>query len=326
MNPGPPSPRRPRLPLIKISVYADETSVGVRQAQADIDPCIDLWEQSMDGADSVNDHAASTDQRRYPRYVVDGDSALVFTDLGLTRQCKIIDLSVGGCRIAASERLPAKAGTRVETAFKVNGMAFRFNGVLRWTDGRRQAGIQFIGMIPRCCADLAELIGEIQTAPPKETPTEEDPTPASSPPPAATSQAAKSQGASPQGTKPLETKVDRRAQARHAVDTSATIILIRGGVPLTGRILDLSLGGCRVRTRENFPVGIRTPVETEFRLRGMPFRLGGVIQAIHNRDTVGVQFIDMSDRKRQQVSALIAEIEQARQRQNPASTAETAQR
>ena len=54
-----------------------------------------------------------------------------------------------------------------------------------------------------------------------------------------------------------------------------------------GRILDLSLSGCRIRTDERFPVGIYTRVETEFRLEGLPFRLGGVVQAIHDRQTVG---------------------------------------
>lgn len=78
---------------------------------------------------------------------------------------------------------------------------------------------------------------------------------------------------------------------------------------LRGRILDLSLSGCRIQTDERFPVGIYTRVETEFRLHGLPFRLGGVVQAIHDRKTVGIRFLDFSDRKRQQVEELIADIQ-----------------
>jgi hypothetical protein len=59
-------------------------------------------------------------------------------------------------------------------------------------------------------------------------------------------------------------------------------------------------------------VGIYTRVETEFRLQGLPFRLGGVTQAIHNRFTVGIRFLDLSERKKQQVLDLIDEIEQMR--------------
>jgi hypothetical protein len=59
-------------------------------------------------------------------------------------------------------------------------------------------------------------------------------------------------------------------------------------------------------------VGIYTRVETEFHLEGLPFRLGGVIQAIHNRNMVGIRFLDLSERKRQQVLDLIDEIEEIR--------------
>ncbi len=282
----------------------------------------------MEGADSVNrQETAPPERRRHPRYAVDGDSSLLFVDLGLTLECKIIDLSLEGCRVRTRERLSNSAGTRVETAFKVKGMAFRFKGVLRWTDGRQQAGIQFVNMIPRCRADLAVLIGEIEAVAQKKTgearapelcPQPELPPraetaapplaePAAAPPVAAAEPAAPQAAVVPQGA-----KVERRTQVRQQVDTSATIIFVRSGVSLAGRIVDLSLGGCRIQTEEKFPVGIYTRVETEFRLRGLPFRLGGVIQAIYGRDTVGVRFLDLSKRKRQEVAELIAEIQQAR--------------
>jgi hypothetical protein len=54
-------------------------------------------------------------------------------------------------------------------------------------------------------------------------------------------------------------------------------------------------------------------VETEFRLEGLPFRLGGVIQAIHDRRHVGIRFLDMSSRKREQVEQLVEEIEELRE-------------
>jgi hypothetical protein len=105
---------------------------------------------------------------------------------------------------------------------------------------------------------------------------------------------------------------DRRSQVRHEVDTVATVFLVKIGSALRGRILDLSPSGCRIRTDERFPVGIYTRVETEFHLEGLPFRLGGVIQAIHNRNMVGIRFLDLSERKRQQVLDLIDEMEQMR--------------
>jgi len=107
-------------------------------------------------------------------------------------------------------------------------------------------------------------------------------------------------------------KQDRRAQARQEVDTSAVIFLVKIASKISGRILDLSLGGCRIHTGESFPVGIYTRVETEFRLEGLPFRLAGVVQAIHDRQrqNVGIRFLDMSDRKREQLEQLIEEIQE----------------
>ena len=107
-------------------------------------------------------------------------------------------------------------------------------------------------------------------------------------------------------------KTDRRQYARYEVDTSAVIYLINVGSTLRGRIVDLSVGGCRIRTDAPFPVGIYTRVETEFYLEGLTFKLGGVIQSVHDRDRhlVGIRFLDMSDRKREQVEQLIEEIKQ----------------
>ncbi len=106
---------------------------------------------------------------------------------------------------------------------------------------------------------------------------------------------------------------DRRESLREAIDTSAVIFLIKIASRLQGRILDLSLGGCRIRTDERFPVGIYTRMETEFHLEGLPFRLGGVVQAIHDKHTIGIRFLDMSSRKAEQIKQLIEEIRAMRE-------------
>jgi hypothetical protein len=105
---------------------------------------------------------------------------------------------------------------------------------------------------------------------------------------------------------------DRRTAPRCDLDTSAVIYLVKIGSTLSGQILDLSLGGCRIRTAARFPMGIYTRVEAEFRLQGVPLRLAGVVQAIHGRDLVGIRFLDVSQRKREQVAELIEEIMKTR--------------
>ena len=105
---------------------------------------------------------------------------------------------------------------------------------------------------------------------------------------------------------------ERRAEARLVVDSRATIFFVDVRANIVGRILDVSLGGCRIRTDERFPVGIYRRVETEFTVDGVPLRLGGVVQSLHDRFTVGIRFLDMSERKRNQLTELIEEIEAAR--------------
>ena len=62
------------------------------------------------------------------------------------------------------------------------------------------------------------------------------------------------------------TKRERRVQSREDIDTSAVIHLINVASRLPGRILDLSLGGCRIRADERTrlqPVVILTSSKEE---------------------------------------------------------------
>jgi c-di-GMP-binding flagellar brake protein YcgR len=103
---------------------------------------------------------------------------------------------------------------------------------------------------------------------------------------------------------------ERRRNPRRGVDDSATIRLINMALDVHGRIIDISLGGCRIRTQSRFPVGIYRRVEAEFRIEGLPFRIAGVTQAIHDPFNVGIRFLDMSERKREQLLQLMEEIEE----------------
>jgi hypothetical protein len=236
----------------------------------------------------------------------------------------------------------------VDVGFKVNSAIFRFGGILQWTNGRDLLGIQFVNMVPRRMVELANVICKMgatssaradavdrlvreqhETAPLAEgeanKPAARENREATkiaamtSPEPAQPAAAAAETGLR---SAQAPTARNRRKTLRHEVDTSATVFLVNVGSTLRGRILDLSVSGCRVRTDERFPVGIYTRVETEFRLEGLPFRLGGVIQAIHDRNTVGIHFLDLSDRKREQVEELIEEIEQMRTAQTNSEPAQ----
>jgi len=111
---------------------------------------------------------------------------------------------------------------------------------------------------------------------------------------------------------------ERRSCTRHEVDSAATVFLLDLRVRIPGRIVDVSLGGCRIRSLERFPVGIYRRVEVEFTLDGLPFRLPGVVQALHDPRTIGIRLLDLSDRKREQLTALMEELDEVELREKQA--------
>jgi len=288
----------------------------------------------MEPAEKTEELAAGPQNlRAVPRFEVEADALLLLVAHGATLPCRIIDLSLSGCRLRTRARFPAGAKLRVELSFKVRGLAFRFCGITQWTDGWNLVGIRFVDLSERRKMEFLEAIGEVEAedaakhAAEREVAAEE-----------AAMQAAEEQAAAPLAADPATAKAtpeqalpglrtesgrpwstgpslvrpsrrERRALGREGVDTSASIFVIHAASRLNGRILDLSLGGCRIQTNERFPVGIFTRVEAEFRFEGMPFRLGGVIQAIHDRYHVGIRFLDMSGPKREQLQLLIEDIE-----------------
>ncbi len=261
----------------------------------------------MGGWEDRDELAAQQLERRSdPRYSVDEESVVLFVGYGAPHQARLVDLSQEGCRIRTKEPVAARSRLPVEVFFKVNGISFRFRGVLQWTDGHDLLGIRFVNVVPRRMVELAQVICTMEdTSEARAEAVNLLVVEQGSQHPLA------SLGAMPEPPRKSAGR-ERRQQSRHEVDTTATILLVNVGSTLRGRILDLSLTGCRIHTDEHFPVGIYTRVETEFRYQGLPFRLGGVIQAIHNRDTVGIRFLDLSQRKREQVLELIGEIDAMR--------------
>ncbi|HTB98798.1 MAG TPA: PilZ domain-containing protein [Terracidiphilus sp.] len=99
-----------------------------------------------------------------------------------------------------------------------------------------------------------------------------------------------------------------RKESRQQVDSQAVLHLVSMGAELPGRILDLSESGCRIQTLRPLLVGVFRRVEVEFKIEGLPFRLGGVTQAIYDRHNVGIRFLDVSERKREQLRQLMREM------------------
>jgi c-di-GMP-binding flagellar brake protein YcgR len=354
--------------------------------------------EERENADGLS--AQELERREMPRCAVDEEANLLLVNHGSSFSCRVVELSLSGCRMRMRQQLRDPLNAAVEASFKVQGIAFRLGGLLEWTAGANLAGVSFGPMSSRRRDDLMEVLCEVEAKnaaeaekeasqarlhedgeraqiPPgprvaaEEIASKNKPVPIDRPvlsprpfagaemifaatpslpakthsaPQARAPEAAVTKPASPvpaapvpasqipasqnaAGPAPVALKgPERRADKRCGVDTSAVIDLVKIGSKLEGQILDLSVGGCRIHTVERFPVGIYTRVETEFRLQGLPFRLGGVIQAIHNRNLVGIRFLDVSPRKREQVSELIDEIVEMRAAGGPDESTAQGQR
>lgn len=281
-------------------------------------------------------------RRAFPRHVVDCPVTVI--PVGGVGQMagSLSDLSLGGCLVRLQQRYLAGMLVRVEVQFQLRGIAFRILGVTVGTRGAQSFAIRFLDMPERRRAMLAEVLVEIaaintaraemaaQEDPlcEEETGTEEtarsgeaiEDLPETSQKPEApeeekrmaraVSASSEMQDSRPQDAQPLKTR-ERRSHDRHTVDTSVKLLLIKAAITMTGRIANLSMGGCRICTDERFSVGIFVRVEAEFYLHGLPFRIAGVSQAIQDKNTIGIRFLNMSERCRAQLVELIAEIEEA---------------
>jgi hypothetical protein len=292
---------------------------------------------AMEPEEKAEEIAAEPQARRaVPRFEVDADAHLLLVDHGSTHPCRIADLSLTGCRVCTTERFPAGTGVRVEVNFSVRGLAFRFGGITQWTDGLHQVGIRFAGVPERRKNELTEALAEVEQENvakaarlAAEKLAQEEQAAALEAAEAAILEAAALAAqdedagsgqfpildpapamAQPAGPPPWPARLKRRLRFWNEVDHSVSIHVVKSGFWLQGRILDLNPNGCRIFTDEEFPAQSYTRVEAEFCLGGLPFRLDGVIQGIQDGDwnNVGVRFLEMSSRKREQVEQLIEEI------------------
>ena len=100
----------------------------------------------------------------------------------------------------------------------------------------------------------------------------------------------------------------RKVQSQKVGEWPATLRSPQQQVNLAGALLDLSLIGCSVRTVKTLTGKLQEGVEVEFEICGLPFRLGGVIRAIYDAHSVGIQFIPLANRKREELEQAIDEL------------------
>lgn len=266
-----------------------------------------------DPAQSVS--SLQIEQRKFFRFPVEGEAMLYLGNAGGMVRCQLIDISLQGCRLRREAELAAPLGSKVEVFFRLSGMGFRFEGVLAWLAKNRSVGVRF-EISARQCKELAAVLGSLRKE--IETSAKENEARATE------SEASVAESGMPQESDAMQSteenttspepvpisKGERRVAKRHKVDSYARLTLLSLHTRQRGTIQDVSLSGCRIRVDKPLPVGVYRRVEVEFYIDGLPLLLPGVTQVIHDRYTVGIRFVEMTERKLAQLHTVIEEIEQ----------------
>jgi hypothetical protein len=97
---------------------------------------------------------------------------------------------------------------------------------------------------------------------------------------------------------------DRRQYDRLSLDGAQGELAYRG-IAFPCDIIDISIGGCCIRTERRFPAGALANVEVVLPLFGMTLRIVGVTQWLDQRNQIGIRFILPSAKSKNQLASLI---------------------
>ena len=268
---------------------------------------------------------SQSERRIAARYRVEEQAQINILDSGATLACSVHNLSEGGCLLESVQPVGARiVGKLVEVSFQVNGMGMRFHGTVIWQE-ERVFGLRFAPCLARRKDHLLDAIEELRAElerDAKRRAAEEAAAQVADQPaqdPVKEELVAEAAESLPDTAQPPTR--ERRQYRRHNVDSHVKLYLIKSGIEMRGLILDVSQGGCRIATDERFPLGIYTRSEIEFTVDGLPFRLPGVVQAIHSRHCIGIRLIDLSPRKQGQLQELIDELDEKLLKENAVTAA-----
>lgn len=102
------------------------------------------------------------DRRAHPRFAVEEHARLSIVEHGLTIPCRILDLSLEGCRVRAGSPLPPGLKARVEITFTINEIPFRMGGRVMRSSGAGELGIAFEGIGTHRQTEWAEVVDEVR--------------------------------------------------------------------------------------------------------------------------------------------------------------------
>ena len=247
---------------------------------------------------------------------------------GFSIPCEVVDISLSGCCVRTREAFTAGALAHVRVVVPILGMVLNIWGITQWTRREHLIGVRFIHpstqsknqlvalltcLVDRSAADFvrAAVAGAVQSGTPMivlEHPLAQPECGTPSP----STEEEEFQEPAPAPVLPRrerpELDGDHKAQDLEEGEYPAVLHFLKDDSQLAGHMVDLSLEACMVGMNQPFARGKQVRVEVEFQMRGLHFRLLGVTKAVHGKRTVEILFLEMSGRKRGDLTQVISEL------------------
>lgn len=101
---------------------------------------------------------------------------------------------------------------------------------------------------------------------------------------------------------------ERRARPRLRCKGVAEVIVFPLARHIPGTLLDLSAGGCCIDTSSPLPPIENPAVEVVLTVNGFTLRLAGVVRNLRRDRRAGIEFIDVTQRKADQIQELVKDL------------------
>ncbi len=230
----------------------------------------------------------------------------------------------------------------VKVVFPIFEMILSIWGVTQWVRGEHLLGIQFrhptarsknqLAGLLTCLIDksaaevvkkaMAEIVSEpgdhpiiqLEHPPAPVSTTEPEPEPEPEPAEAVVEITAPAEPLPPAPRPVLS--FGEKVLIMEAGDSPARLMLPGDDSVFAGDVVDLSLTGCLIRLLRPCTVRLKAQAEVSFHMQGLPFRLAGVTQEMHDERTLEVRFAQMSRRHRDDLNQVITELIELGNREN----------
>jgi hypothetical protein len=233
--------------------------------------------------------------------------------------CRVIEISAGGCSLETDRPFRPGALAPVEVVLPILGMVLHIGGVTQWMKGERKMGVFFNHVNARSKNQLEGLIAcliqqssaefvKTSVASPSLNPLTGDVLAvrpiAPKPVPLEFPEGQEDKGAYDASVHCGDARLRAENEGEWHVAFRSPDNRFRG----SGALLDLSLAGCTVQTARMFAGEVDDPIEVDLAMQGLHFLVGGVVKAIYDPQTIGIQLNPMNVRRRETFALLILEL------------------